>query len=114
MQKVTGFGERAGVVRPLTLKDRDSYHRAELAATANWERDVDIKELPPDENHSRPRWRVKLNGALQKVHGVELNPSYEEPGVSMARVVRNPTSAKTFVRLTSLAVLCELLPLPRG
>ncbi len=84
------FGNRAGVVRPLTLKDRDSFHRAELAAKANWERDGDIKALPPDEHHKRPRWRVKLNGALVRLRGVELIPSYEEPGVSMAIMVRSP------------------------
>jgi len=84
LQKVMAFGERAGIVRPLTLRDRDSFHRAELAARANWVRDGDVKALPADEHHRRPRWRVKLNGALQRIHGVELIPSYEEPGVGMA------------------------------
>ena len=83
-----GFGSRAGIVRPLTLKDRDSFHRAELAARANWVRDGDVKALPPDEHHRRPRWRVKLNGALQRIRDVELIQSYEEPGVPMAIVVR--------------------------
>jgi hypothetical protein len=85
------FGERAKVVRPLTLKDRDSFHRAEPAAKAIWERDGDAKALPPDEHHQQSRWRVKLNGALQKIPGVELIPSYEEPGVSMAIMVRCPS-----------------------
>jgi len=84
LQKVIAFGDRAGVVRPLTLKDRGSFHRKELAVRANWLRDGDISALPPDERHRRPRWRVKLNGTLQRIGGVELIPSYEEPGVAMA------------------------------
>jgi len=88
------FGDRVGIVRPLTLKDRDSFHRAELTARANWVRDGDIRALPPDEHRRRPRWRVKLNGALQRIGGVELIPSYEEPGVSMAIMVRKPNLGK--------------------
>jgi hypothetical protein len=95
LQKVIAFGDRAGIVRPLTLKDRDSFHRAELVARANWVRDGDVKALPSDERHRRrPRWCVKLNGALQKIRGVELKPSYEEPGVSMAIMVRKPNLDK--------------------
>ena len=88
LDKVMDFGDRAGIVRPLNHNNRHEFHRVELAATANWERDGDIKALPPDGQHRRPRWRVKLNGALQRIHGVELKPSYEEPGVTMANVVR--------------------------
>lgn len=84
LQKVMAFGDRAGIVRPLTLRDRDAFHRAKLAARANWVRDGDVQALPPDEHHRRPCWRVRLNGVLQRIHGVELIPSYEEPGVSMA------------------------------
>ena len=94
LQKVMAFGDRAGIVRPLTLRDRDAFHRAELAARADWMRDGDVKSLPPDEHHRRPRWRVKLNGALQRIRGVELIPSYEEPGVSMAIMVRKPNAGK--------------------
>jgi hypothetical protein len=96
LQKVIGFGDRAGIVRPLTLKDRDSFHRADLAARANWVRDGDIRALPPppDEHRRRLRWCVKLNGALQRIPGVELEPSYEEPGVPMAIVVRKPNLGK--------------------
>jgi len=88
------FGDRAGIVRTLNLRDRDAFHNAELAARANWVRDGDVKALPPDEHHRRPRWRVKLNGVLQRIHGVELIPSYEEPGVSMAIMVRKPNFGK--------------------
>ncbi len=91
LQKVMAFGDRARVVCPLTLKDRDSFQRAEPAAKAIWERDGDVKELPPDEHHKLSRWRVKLNGALQKIHGVELIPSYEGPGVGMAIMVHCPS-----------------------
>jgi hypothetical protein len=94
LQKVIAFGDRAGVVRPLTLKDRGSFHRKELAVRANWLRDGDIRTLPSDEHYSRPRWRVKLNGTLQRIGGVELIPSYEEPGVAMAIMVRNPNLGK--------------------
>lgn len=101
-----GFGDRAGTVRPLTLRDRGSFHRTEPAARANWVRDGDIRALPPDEHHKRPRWCVKLNGALQKFPGVELRPSYEEPGVTMAIVVREPNLGKfigwTDVRCSTL------------
>jgi hypothetical protein len=90
LQKVVAFGDRAGAVRPLSLRDRDSFHRAELAAKASWELDGHFKELPPNEQHRRPRWRIKLNGALHRVRGVELNPTYEEPGVSMAIIVCSP------------------------
>lgn len=84
------FGDRAGIVRPLSLKDRDAFHRAKLAARANWVRDGDVQPLPLDEHNRRPCWRVRLNGVLQRIHGVELVPSYEEPGVSMAIMVRKP------------------------
>ncbi len=85
------FGDRAGIVRPLNHNNRHEFHRVELAATANWERDGDVKALPLDEHHRRPRWRVKLNGVFQGMRGVELKPSYEEPGVTMANVVRKPS-----------------------
>ena len=84
------FGDRARVVRPLTLRDRDAFHRAEPAARADWVRDGDVKALPPGEHHKRPRWHVALNGALQRIDGVKLIPSYEEPGVSMTIMVRKP------------------------
>lgn len=89
LQKVVAFGDRAGAVRPLSLKNRGAFHNAELAAKAFWDRDIQTKELPPDGQHRRPRWRVKLNGTLQREPKVEMCPSYEEPGVSMAIMVCN-------------------------
>ncbi|KAF8485988.1 hypothetical protein DFH94DRAFT_163201 [Russula ochroleuca] len=87
LHKVVAFGDRAGAVRPLSLKDHDAFHRVELVAKAKWELpDTQAKELPPNGQHRRPRWRVKINGTLQRNPDVELCPSYEEPGVSMAIV----------------------------
>ena len=106
LQKVMAFGARAGIVRPLNLNDRDVFYRAELVARADWVRDGDVKALPPDDHHRRPRWRVKLNGALQGIRGVELIPSYEEPGVSMATVVRKPNLGKDIL-LTDIP--CSIL-----
>ena len=90
LQKVVAFGDRAGAVRPLSLKDRGSFHKAELAAKASWELDGNARELPLNEQHRRRRWRVKLNGAFHRNRSVELSPSYEEPGVSMAIMVCSP------------------------
>ena len=84
------FGDRAGAVRPLNLRDHGAFFNAKLAAEANWEVDGHVKELPTNEQHRRPRWRIKLKGALQKKPEVELIPSYEERGVSMAITVRSP------------------------
>ena len=81
------FGDRAGAARPLNLRDRGAFHRAELAAEADWEVDGHVKELPTNETNRRPRWRIKLKGVLRKMPEVELTPSYEESG--MAIVVRN-------------------------
>jgi hypothetical protein len=71
----------------LSLKDRDSFHSVELVAKAHWELDGHAKELPPNERHRLPRWRIKLNGVFQISRSVELSTSYEEPGVSMAIMV---------------------------
>jgi len=86
LQKVLGFGEHAATVRPLSLKDRKSFHRTDLAARASWQPDGPVRELLPDEGHRLPRWSVQLNGSLQRETGVELSPSFEHPG--MALIVR--------------------------
>ena len=107
------FGDQAGAVRRLNLADKGAFHRAELAGEAIWEVDGQIKELPMDEHHRRPRWRIKLKGAIQKKPRVELSPSYEEPGVTMAIMVcslnldgdRGSTDVPRIV-------LCGLLPIP--
>ena len=86
LEKVLGFGKRAATVRPLTLKDRGSFHRADIVARAFWQLDGHARELLPDKAHPRPRWSVELNGSLRREAGVELSPSFEGPG--MALVVR--------------------------
>ena len=91
LRKVVDFGDRAGEVRPLTLRDRGAYHLAELVARAAWARGGDVKVLPPDEHHRRPRWCLMLNGAFQRgIDDVKLIPSDEGPGISMVIVVRKP------------------------
>jgi hypothetical protein len=86
LQKVLGFGKHAATVRPLSLRNRSSFHRTDLAARASWQLNGHARELLPDEGHPRPRWSVELNGSLNREAGVELSPSFEEPG--MALVVR--------------------------
>jgi len=84
LQKVMDFGDRAGAVRPLNLRDHGAFFNAKLVAEANWEVDGHVKELPTNEQQRRPRWRIKLKGMLQRKPEVELTPSYEEPGVGVA------------------------------
>ena len=106
-------GDKAGAVRRLSFAGHGASHRAHLAGEAIWEVDGYVKELPPNEQHKRPRWRIELKGAVQKKPGIELSPSYEEPGVSMAIMVRSPNpdgdpGSTDVPRI----VLCELLPIP--
>jgi hypothetical protein len=107
------FGDQAGAVRRLNLADHGAFHRAQLAGEAVWEVDGHIRELPQNEQNRRPRWRIKLKGAVQINSGFDLSPSYEEPGVSMAITVRSP-NLDGGPRLTDVLriVLCELLPIP--
>src|SRR5712671_5377925 len=92
--RVMGFRDGAATVRPLTLKDRTSFHHSRVVAKAHWELDGHTKELTPNERHSRTRWRIKLKGEFQREPGVVLDPSFEGPG--MAKIVRSPTlGAKT-------------------
>jgi hypothetical protein len=88
LQKVLAFGEQAAAVGPLNLMDRSSFHRSDLAATARarWQLDGRARQLLPDEGHPRPRWTIELNGNLHRETGIELGPSFNEPG--MALVVR--------------------------
>ena len=83
------FGDRAGAVRPLNLSDRGAFHRTELVAGANWQVDGHSEKLPTNETDRRHRWRIKLKGALRITPEAALTPSYEEPGVSMAIMVRS-------------------------
>jgi hypothetical protein len=80
------FGKQATTVRPLSLWNRTAFHRSDLAAKAHWLLDGRPRELPPDDEHRRTRWRVKLNGNLERETNIELTPSFEDSG--MAYVVR--------------------------
>lgn len=88
LQKVLVFGEQAAAVGPLNLMNRNAFHRSDLAAStrARWQLGGRARELLPDEGHPRPRWSVELGGNLHRETGIELGPSFEEPG--MALVVR--------------------------
>jgi hypothetical protein len=111
LQKVLGFGEHAATVRPLSLKDRKSFHRTDLAARASWQPDGHVRELLPDEGHRLPRWSIQLNGSLQREAGVELSPSFELPG--MALTVRLLTFDEDLrFRLMSAVVYCIPLHVP--
>jgi hypothetical protein len=83
LQKVMGFGKQAATIGPLSLMNRSSYHRTDLAARAHWEPDGHPTELPPDKEHPRSRWCIKLNGNLHRETKVELCPSYEGPGMAV-------------------------------
>jgi len=87
------FGRDAPVIRPLTLWDRRSYHRSDLAARAHWKLDGHTTELSPDNEHSRSRWCIKLNGSLHREIKVELSPSFEEPGIALMIMVCQLNSA---------------------
>jgi len=114
LHKVMAFGEQAATVRPLSLRNRTAFHRSDLAGKAHWQRDGHTRELPPDDEHPRSRWRVKLDGNLQRETNIELTPSFEEPG--MALVVRTIDvifgQGLTLTDGLPLAVLCEPLPIP--
>ena len=86
LQKVLAFGDRAGAVRPLDFSDRNAFHRT--VARANWQVDGHSEKLPTNSTNRRHRWRIKLKGTLRITPGAALTPSYEEPGVSMAIIVR--------------------------
>ena len=107
------FGDQAGAVRPFNFADHGAFHRAELAGEAIWEVDGHIRELPPNEQHKRPRWRIELKGAVQKKPGIELTPSYEDPGVTMAIMVCSLNLDGNRVSTDDPhIVLCELVPIP--
>jgi len=111
--KVMAFGENSGNIHPFTLRDRrSSYHRTNWAAKAQWEVDGDAWELPPSEEHPRSRWRIKLNGKFHRDQSVEMTESFEQKG--MAIMVRSFDSTQMGIShgLTSLSVLCLLIPVP--
>ena len=86
LQKVLGFGKKVASVRRLGLRDSSSFHRTDIVARASWQRDGHARELVPNERHPRSLWSVELNGSFRREAGVELHPSFEQPG--MALVVR--------------------------
>ncbi|KAH9960942.1 hypothetical protein BC827DRAFT_1267989 [Russula dissimulans] len=98
LMRVMAFGDGATDVRPLTLRDRRSFHDSRVVARAHWELDGHTKELFPNERHPRTRWRMKLKGELQRVPGVEnLDPSFEVPGMAIMYIVRFfPFSSRDF------------------
>jgi hypothetical protein len=85
--KVLAFGQNPANIHPFTLRNRDSYHRTDWAAKAQWEPNVHSWELPPDDEHPRVRWRCKLNGQLHRAPNVEISESYDQSG--MALMVRS-------------------------
>jgi len=98
LMRVMAFGDGATDVRPLTLRDRRSFHDSRVVAKAHWELDGRTKELSPNERHARTRWRMKLKGELQRAPGVQnLDPSFEVPGMTIMYIVRLfPFSSKDF------------------
>ncbi len=81
--KVLAFGENAANIHPFTLRNRSSYHRTDWAARAQWEANARAWELPPSDEHSRARWRIKLNGMLHRDQSVKMSESFEEPGTAL-------------------------------
>ena len=72
LHTIMAFGEQATTVRPLSLRNRTAFHRSDLAAKAHWQHDGHPRELPPDDEHRRTRWRVKLNGNFERETNMEL------------------------------------------
>ncbi|KAF8271173.1 hypothetical protein EI94DRAFT_1827775 [Lactarius quietus] len=81
--KVMAFGDNAANIHPFTLRNRSSYHRTDWAARAQWEGNANSWELPPNDEHPRIRWRVKLNGQLHRDENVEISESYEQTGMAL-------------------------------
>ncbi|KAI0255033.1 hypothetical protein BJV78DRAFT_813439 [Lactifluus subvellereus] len=79
--KVMGFGEKGKVIRPISLMNRSSLHRSDLAAEARWKLDDYPMELPTSDVHPRTRWRISLNGELHRKAGIQLTPSFDGPSM---------------------------------
>ena len=81
--KALVFGKNAETAGPpFTLADRKSYHIKEWAAKAQWDPNGHAKELPLNDEHRRPRWRIKLHGKLIRDPSVEISHSLAEPGIA--------------------------------
>jgi hypothetical protein len=78
--KVIAFGK---VDRVTSIGDLNMLHRTDWAATAQWELDGHARQLPPNEEHPRTRWCVKLNGKLRQETGVKLSPSFRMPDYAL-------------------------------
>jgi hypothetical protein len=84
LQKVMVFGEQAAAVHPSILNNSNSFHRTDLAArSSRWQLDGRTREHLPDGEHPRPRWSIELKGNFHRETGVELTPSFDEPGMSL-------------------------------
>lgn len=81
--KVLVFGDSPATIQPFTLRDRSSFHRTDWAAKAQWEANAYPWELPPNDQHPRARWRMKLNGNLHRVPNVEITESNDQPGMPL-------------------------------
>ena len=99
--QVLAFGKKAAsATPPFNLRNRRSYHITKWVATAQWYADdEDTKELPPDDEHPRSRWRYKLNGEFRREHCAEISHSFAEPG--MAVMVRTKYREWVKRRLTN-------------
>jgi len=96
--KVLVFGkDAAAATPPFTIADRKSYHIKEWVAKAQWDVDGHAKELPPSDQHPRPRWHIKLNGKLLREPCAEITHSFAEPGIAhMYYVCLFPFSSTNF------------------
>jgi hypothetical protein len=84
LQKVMVFGEQAAAVHPSILNDSKSFHRTDLAArSTRWQLDGRAKQHLPDAECPRHRWSIELRGNFHRETGVELTPSFDEPGMSL-------------------------------
>jgi hypothetical protein len=91
LYKDMAFGKDAQVIRPFSRSNRSSYHRAELIAAASWELDQPDglpRELPKDNVHSCPRWRIRLNGQFRRTADVEMVATIQAPDMAI-RVCRH-------------------------
>ncbi|KAI9451461.1 hypothetical protein BJY52DRAFT_1297612 [Lactarius psammicola] len=82
--QVLAFGKRAATARPpFNLRKRKSYHITKWVATAHWYANGKDEELPPDDEHPRSRWLVKLNGEFRREPRAEIGHSFAEPGMAV-------------------------------
>jgi hypothetical protein len=78
--KVLAFGNNANSTRPLTLKDRGSYHHKDTIAEVRWE----VDGIPEERTMNQgPRTRVVLNGEFRRKEGVEIRPSFSQGDLTL-------------------------------